>query len=274
VKLRQVATIGIALSVLTALAVGAGGAPTGGGSAHPAWGASIHWNFFETMRKNVVDGKLDYGRLKRKGKPVLDRYLRDLAKDDLKGPSWKPWDSNDRLAFWLNAYNACVIAGIVERYPKIKSVQEVKGFFDDKRWKVAGQVMSLNEIEKKVRSFRDPRIHFVLVCGAKSCPPLRPYAMMGDELQRRLEEITKKVVNDERYVQVDAKAKRLRLTRIMSWYQQDFVDKYGSLEKFLLRYLKEPKCAELAAGGYTIEFMSYDWALNDASGAANKGTAR
>jgi hypothetical protein len=226
------------------------------------------------MRKNVVDGKLDYGRLKRKGKPVLDRYLRDLAKDDLKGPSWKPWDSNDRLAFWLNAYNACVIAGIVERYPKIKSVQEVKGFFDDKRWKVAGQVMSLNEIEKKVRSFRDPRIHFVLVCGAKSCPPLRPYAMMGDELQRRLEEITKKVVNDERYVQVDAKAKRLRLTRTMSWYQQDFVDKYGSLEEFLLRYLKEPKCAELAAGGYTIEFMSYDWALNDASGAANKGTAR
>jgi hypothetical protein len=130
--------------------------------------------------------------------------------------------------------------------------------------------MSLNEIEKEVRSFRDPRIHFVLVCGAKSCPPLRPYALLGRELQEKLEEITRKVVNDERYVQVDAKGKRVRLTRILSWYQQDFVDRYGSLEQFLLRYLKEPTRGELAAGGYTVEFMPYDWALNDASRAATR----
>jgi hypothetical protein len=202
---------------------------------------------------------------------VLRSYLGDLGRADLSA-SWL--DEDDRLAFWLNAYNACVIAGIIERYPKIKSVMDVKDFFTAKRWKVAGELRSLNDIEGKVLSFEDPRVHLVLVCGAQSCPPLQPYAMIGSELQQKLEEVSRQVVNDARFVQLDPKAKRLRLTRIMSWYRTDFVEKYGSLEAFLIRYLDEPKRSELKAGRYTVEFMEYDWALNDAGPPPTKRPAR
>lgn len=230
---------------------------------------SIHFGYYEILRKNVIGGKVDYHRLKAKSRPVLESYLHDLATEDLKGPVWERASRDAKLAFWLNAYNACVISGVIERYPDIKSVQDIPGFFDDKRWLVAGKKRSLNEMENEIirPDFEEPRVHFVLVCAAQSCPPLQPYAMLGTQLQRDLERITRQVINDDRYVQIDPKTKKLRLTRIMSWYKQDFVDAYGPLEAFLMRYLEEPARSQLAAGEYTIEFMEYDWALNDAGGS-------
>lgn len=122
--------------------------------------------------------------------------------------------------------------------------------------------------------FRDPRVHLVLVCAAQNCPPLQPYAMLGDGLQQKLARVTRHVVNDDWYVQIDPKTERLRLTRIMSWYKQDFIDRYGSLEDFLLRYLDDPKRSQLKAAGYTVELMPYDWSLNDAGSAASKRSGR
>ena len=75
------------------------------------------------------------------------------------------------------------------------------------------------------------------------------------------------MVNNDSFVQMDRKAKRLRLSRIMSWYKQDFVSKYGSLEAFLDKYLDEPTRSQAKADPVTIEFMPYDWALNDAPAA-------
>ena len=227
---------------------------------------AIHMDLYEVLRKNVVDGKVNYGRLKRVSGPVLKRYVDNLSEAKLeRQPGESKWYEDNVLAFWINAYNACAIAGIIEHYPSVKSVQDIPGFFTRQRWPVAGEKLSLDDIEGKIRSFKDPRVHFVLVCGARSCPPLQPYSMLGYDLQKDLERITRQVVNDPRYVQIIPKTKRLRLTRIMSWYKQDFVSKYGSLEAFLLRYLDEPKRGQLRAGGYTIEFMPYDWSLNDVS---------
>jgi hypothetical protein len=233
---------------------------------------SIHFGYYEVLRKNVIEGKVNYRRLKDTSRPVLDKYLQSLASENPEGPVWQRASRDAKLAFWLNAYNACVISGVVERYPDIESVQDIPGFFDDKRWLVAGEKRSLNEIENEIirPGFSDPRIHFVLVCAAQSCPPLQPYAVIGTDLQDKLERITREVVNDDRYVRIDPKTKKLRLTRIMSWYGQDFIDKDGSLEAFLLRYLEEPARSQLEQGGYTIEFMEYDWALNDAGAAATR----
>jgi hypothetical protein len=231
-----------------------------------------HSLYTQVLRAHVRDGKVDYRALKAQDARKLGRYLQLLCRADAKGFV----NRDDALAFWLNAYNASAIQGVLERYPKIKSVQDVKGFFDDKRWFVAGRKRSLNEIENQIirPEFRDPRVHLVLVCAAQSCPPRQPYAMLGDGLQQKLERVTRQVVNDDQHVQIDPKTKRLRLTRIMSWYKQDFVDRYGSLEDFLLRYLDEPKRSQLKAGGYTVEFMPYDWSLNDAGSAASKRSGR
>ena len=92
--------------------------------------------------------------------------------------------------------------------------------------------------------------------------------MQGETLQADLERITRAAINDTAYVRLDPEAKVLHLTRIMSWYQQDFVDKDGSLEAFLARYLEEPARRLVAEGGLAIEFMEYDWALNDAGARA------
>ncbi len=220
------------------------------------------------LRAHVKHGKMDYGALKAEHPDELAAYLVSLAEADASGF----FGGDEELAFWLNAYNACVIAGVIEHYPDIESVEDIPGFFDEKRWLVAGKKRSLDEIENEIirPTFNDPRIHFVLVCAAQSCPPLQPYAMLGSQLQRDLERITRRVVNDDRYVRIDPETKKLRLTRIMSWYKQDFVEAHGSLEAFLLQYLEEPARGRLQAGGYTIEFMEYDWALNDAGASPER----
>lgn len=264
---RQANAVVLAMAALIGLVLVAPGCATRMRSLD-----SIHFGYYEILRKNVIEGKVDYRRLKTKSRPVLERYLHDLATENLEGPVWQRASRDAKLAFWLNAYNACVISGVIERYPDIESVQDIPGFFDDKRWLVAGEKRSLNEMENEIirPEFKEPRIHFVLVCAAQSCPPLQPYAMIGTDLQEKLERITREVVNDDRYVQIDPKTKKLRLTRIMSWYGKDFIDKDGSLEAFLLRYLAEPARSQLEQGGYTIEFMEYDWALNDAGGSSTR----
>jgi hypothetical protein len=222
----------------------------------------MHTLFDEILQAHVENGKVDYQALKAKDATQLKRYLEQLAGADSKRFA----DRDDELAFWLNAYNAGVISKVLARYPDITSVMDVKGFFDDKDLKVAGQARSLNEIENQIirPEFKDPRVHWILVCGAISCPPLQNRAMEGATLQTQLDGAARLVVNNDKYVQIDQKAKRLRLSRIMTWYKQDFVDTYGSLEASLEKYLDEPARGQVKAGRYTVEFMPYDWALNDA----------
>jgi hypothetical protein len=221
-----------------------------------------HSAFDAILRAHVRNGMVDYRALAAQHAQELDAYIATLGAanaDAFAGP-------DDELAFWLNAYNALVIKGVLELYPGLAKVMDAADFFETKRWKVAGALRSLNEIENEIirPQFKDTRIHFILVCAARSCPPLQDRAMDPATLQSQLDDATRVAINDTKYVQVDARRKVLRLTRIMRWYKADFVESDGSLEAFLLRYLDEPAKSQLAAGNYKIEFMDYDWALNDA----------
>lgn len=264
--LRRVAAKRCAGSVVALVILGAAVALAGSTPAPQSRPGFDHTRFAQILRKNVKGGKVDYRGLKTRQADLLDRYVKSLAAADPRRFAGK----DDELAFWINAYNAFVIAGVLERYPGIESVMDVPDFFKAKRWKAAGQLHSLDEIENEIirARFKDPRVHFVLVRAAQSCPPLLPRALTAGTVQAELDGAARTVVNSPRYVSVEVEGKRLRLTRIMSWYQQHFVEKYGSLEAFLLRYLKEPKRARVAAGGYRIEFTDYDWALNDSRRSA------
>ncbi len=259
----------LVLAVSAAVLVHIGGCqgpePAGpaGAAANAAPTPIEHTLFDEILRAHVKEGMVDYRTLQAKDAGKLQEYLRSLALADptaFKGP-------DDELAFWLNAYNAFVIAGVLEHYPGLEKVQDLPDFFKDTRWSAAGQLYSLNEIENEIirPEFGDPRIHFILVCAAQSCPPLQAGAMIPETLQADLDRATREAVNNAKYVLVDADAGVLRLTRIMSWYQKDFVEKDGSLEAFLLRYLEEPARSQVEGGEHTIEFMAYDWTLNDLS---------
>jgi len=225
-----------------------------------------HSAFDEILRAHVKHGMLDYRALKTEHAAALDRYLQSLAAADPQGFA----NRDDELAYWLNAYNAFVIAGVLEHYPDIRSVMDFPDFFKAKRWKAAGEVRSLDQIENDIirPRFEDPRIHFILVCAARSCPPLQDRAMDPAKLQSQLDAAARAAVNSANYVREDPGRKVLHLTRIMTWYRKDFVEEAGSLQAYVARYLKPPAKSRLHGSEYSIEFMDYDWALNDAGGAA------
>lgn len=180
-----------------------------------------------------------------------------------------PEDTNEKLAFLCNAYNANVIfQAMMERAkPGFTSVINVEGFFDQRPITVAAEPMYLNFLEnERIRPLGDPRIHAALVCAAQSCPPLRIEHYRGDMLDRQLDDQCRRWVNDSARNRIENGT--LLLSEIFNWYGEDFeVEPYGGVVGFLRRYA-EPG-GELATfleshSNPSIEWMKYDWTLNQA----------
>lgn len=202
--------------------------------------------------KNVKNGKVDYAGIS-KNKSQLKDLTTALKEMDISGAS-----ENEYKAFWINAYNILTIEGIVNNYP-IKQPLDVKGFFDEIKYKVANEEITLNDIEnKKLRAkLNDARIHFVLVCGAQSCPPIINEAYMPDNVNDLLEQQTKKAVNADYFVEVDKSNKEVTVSKIMKWYKDDFVSGNQKEIDFLNKYRKEKISAD-----YTLKHKEYNWDLN------------
>ena len=203
--------------------------------------------FFSTYTKG---GKVDYKALAN-NPSSLDKMV-SLAKDvSLSGA-----DAKTAQAFWINTYNISVIKGIVANYP-IKSPLDKKGFFDTVTYEVAGQKITLNDIEnKKLRAkFGDPRFHFVLVCGALGCPPIIGEAYVSNTLDAQLKRQTKKALNRDSFIKV-SKGK-VAFSEIFKWYKEDFV-KNGNEIDFLNKYRDEKVPADSK-----VTYYSYDLRLNE-----------
>lgn len=192
-----------------------------------------------------------------------------------------------RLGYWLNLYNALVIREVVGRWP-IASVKDVKptllskaiplkGFFVDLRFDVAGQSMSLMQIENKVirAQFKDARIHFALNCGSAACPVLRPSVFDGDALDLQLDEASREFVNNGESVEVEPSTKAVWLSKIFKWYRGDFethAQNDASIEgatvlDFAAYYASEALATALQTAkreGYRVRYRDYDWSVNAA----------
>jgi hypothetical protein len=195
-------------------------------------------------------GKVDYKALAN-NPSSLDKLVSLTKEVSLAGA-----DVKIAQAFWINAYNMSVIKGIVANYP-IKSPLDKKGFFDTTKYEIAGQKITLNDIEnKKLRAkFSDARFHFVLVCGALGCPPIIEEAYMPNTLDAQLEQQTKKALNRDSFIKV-SKGK-VAFSEIFKWYKEDFV-KDGNEIDFLNKYRKEK-----VASDSKVTYYSYDWRLNE-----------
>ncbi|MBM3464617.1 MAG: DUF547 domain-containing protein, partial [Armatimonadetes bacterium] len=196
--------------------------------------------------------------IRRTDAAALDEYVASLAtaRPDAMTPA-------ERLAFWLNAYNALVISAIV----KGVAPQEAAGraaFFYGRKFDVAGRSRTLIDIENNVirEVFRDPRIHFALVCGSKGCPLLRPSAYAGDSLDAVLDEETRRFINDPSRVKLDRDRRVVRVSSIFQWYRKDFAGSDQALLQYLARYLPAEDQQALAGGTWRVEFIDYDWTLN------------
>ena len=206
------------------------------------------------LQKHVAKGLVDYEGL-RKDRGALDAYLK--AAEDARG--------EHELAFWINVYNATVMRDLVDSGKKLPAkVTDLKGFFDAKKHAINGQQQTLNELEGFVRKqWKDPRVHFALNCGARSCPPLLARAFVDEKLGATLDELTQ-IFLDGPGVQLDAAQKELRVTKLCDWYKDDFAGKDGSLEGFLRKHVREGKKLDALdpKSGWKLLFQEYDWTPN------------
>ncbi len=169
------------------------------------------------LSDHVSDGKVDYAGIAQNHSQI-DELYQQIGKMSLKGTS-----DAEKKAFYINAYNLITIHQITEHYP-VKSPMDVKGFFDQKKHTVAGERFTLNELEKKklLEPYQDPRLHFVLVCAAVSCPPLADFAYQADKLDEQLDEKTRQALNSDSFVRLKRDQKKVELSKIFDWYNERF----------------------------------------------------
>jgi len=229
------------------------------GLDHAAWDALLH---------RYVDehGAADYHAWRHEAQEELDDYLERLAEVEVSRLT-----KDEALAFWINAYNANVVKGVLDHYP-MTSVKEVKDFFDRIRYRVAGRELTLNEIEGEGRTLGDWRIHFAVVCASSSCPLLRTEAYAADRLDAQLTEQTRQFLGDpQRGIRVEGTT--LWLSRIFDWYQTDFLPATErgrsrrltaeQLLPLIAPYLDLRVAHTIKSRRLSIRFLKYDWSLNE-----------
>ncbi|MBI4242565.1 MAG: DUF547 domain-containing protein [Planctomycetes bacterium] len=194
----------------------------------------------------------------------LNLYLGSLGKVDPDKLSKK-----EKLAFWINAYNALTIKGILEFYP-IKSIKDkVSSFFGYNIWKdyilkINGKEYSLNDIEHKIlRKMEQPLIHFGLVCASIGCPRLLNEAYTGNNVIKQLENNAKNFFKTGSKFKIDKNKKYTWLSLIFKWFWDDFGDSQEEILKFIAKYTDEETSKFLKQEGLKIYWLDYDWNLNE-----------
>ena len=207
------------------------------------------WNLL--LKKHVSEqGKVDYLGFKN-DLAELNAYLEWLSNSR---PS-ETWSKDQKMAFWINAYNALTIQLIVDRYP-ISSIKDIYSPWNIKVITIAKKSLSLNNIEHDIlRKMGDPRIHFGIVCASISCPKLQNEAFSKQNINRLLNKASKEFLADTTKNNITTNS--VELSKIFKWFTKDFKQE-GSLIDFLNRYTDIT-----IASDATISFKDYNWGLND-----------
>ena len=213
--------------------------------------------FDAILSHRVKNGLVDYASIKQHDRAKLDAYLDQLAAADATKLS-----RDERLAYYINLYNATMIRAVVDRLRDgvYTPAENDHAVFKEKLVRLAGgKTISLNDQEHEVirKQFRDPRIHVALVCAARSCPPLLSRAYRAQDLDKVLDENMKRFVLDPSRNQIDHEKKELRLSKIFEWYADDFGGK-DAVPGYVSRYAGQD------VSGYRVTFLEYDWSLNAA----------
>jgi hypothetical protein len=241
-------------------------------------GAPFGHDRFDAVLRRVVDdrGRVDYPALV--ADPTdLAVYAATLAAVSPDSHPARFPTADDRLAYWLNAYNASVLRLVVRRYP-MASVKDVFppliGFFYFQRVLLGDDYTNLYALENAVvrRRFDDPRIHFALNCASLGCPRLPARAFTAVGLQAELDREARRFVAEPRNVAVDPAGGVIRLSSIFDWFERDFTgwmrrhhpDEPPTLAGYVRRLADPAVRARLdACAGCTVRFVRYDWRLND-----------
>ena len=242
--------------------------------SHAAWHALLakHVKPFNNGNASAVD----YTAIKAE-QAALKAYLGTLKA--VSEADYGKWSRPQRLAFLINAYNAFTVELILSKYPDLESIKDLGSVFSSpwkkKFFSLLGQERSLDDIEhgmiRAPGAFDDPRIHVGVVCASIGCPMLRPEAFTPEKLDAQLDDGMKRFLADGTRNRHDAASGRLLVSKIFDWYGKDFEKghkSYDSLKTIFARHAAQlaatPEAqAKVRSGDYKLEFLDYDWKLND-----------
>jgi hypothetical protein len=236
--------------------------------------------YAEVLRDVVRSPRVDYAAL------VQRRAVLDAAVDAFAQPGEaeeRAWTRDERLAFWINAYNAFTLRAIVDHYPirahwftlqPRNSIRQIDGVWTKLTWRAAGRTLTLDDIEHRILrpEFKEPRVHFAINCASVGCPPLAADPYRSATLDAQLDAAARRYLASTQGVRVDGDA--LLVSRILEWYGEDFVarfapdaagpDRIARAVRGVIERFGPSVAADLARKPTArIKFLDYDWSLND-----------
>ncbi|MCI5073383.1 DUF547 domain-containing protein [bacterium] len=223
--------------------------------SHAQWTAVLKQHTEQKNQQVLVN----YQAIK-KNSVKLNQYLKQL--ETLSSKDFKQFSQKQKLAFWINAYNAYTVKLIVDHYP-VKSIKDINsGWFKGGPWKkkfipLMGKTYSLDNIEHDIirQNFTEARIHFAVNCASMGCPSLFQQAFTAEKLDEQLSQAAKHFLSNPNKNRV--KDSSMKISKIFKWYGDDFKKQYGSYQQFIVETLK------LKKKNYSVDFLDYDWSLNE-----------
>ena len=236
------------------------------GAAHAAAFDHDHARLAEVLDGAVSSAGVDYPTVASR-RATLDAYLEEVKVADTTG-----WTDAERLALHVNAYNAVTLRLILDEGTP-KSIRDLDGgkVWDTRRFDVAGDSLTLNQMEhERARKLADGRVHAVVSCASKGCPPLQPSPLTPAGAEAQLDAAARQWASTNAFT-LDGEV--VRLSKIFDWYGEDFeaasqgdiAGVEGKAENalwFLSRYVDQGTRDKLLSGSLTVDWQDYDWSLN------------
>ncbi len=231
-------------------------------------------------------GRVDYKKLRRKRAKLI---AATRAFSDIDPREYFPWSPNEKIAFWINAYNVMTLKVVIDNYPikhhRIKtlrypknSIMQINSPWTKKYFDVMGIEYTLREIEREIlmARFKDPRICFTFSYAALGSALLRNEPYHADRLDKQLDDQVRKFLATPHGLRIDHQEKTVRLADIFNWYKSDFIEKYGDIKKFrdrpahiqaylncIVKYISSDNLKYIESKDYEVKFLKYDWRLNE-----------
>jgi len=271
------------LSTLALLASCASPSPNaqvqGEGNGNPAQSSSVasapfNYDDYAAVLETYVDenGLVDYKGLQA-NRQQLDAFNESIGR--VSPSTYEAWNESEKIAFLINAYNAFTLQSIIDQEPLKKSIRDIIGVWKIRKFNVAGQNKTLDNIEHKTLrvNFNEPRIHAALVCAAISCPPLLNEPYTGETLDAQLDGRVNAWLSGQG-LKIDREAGVVSVSAIFDWFGEDWEKSYGVEGKFtgnaseraslnfISNYVSLEDKAYLEGGDYQLKYLHYDWALN------------
>lgn len=227
-----------------------------------------HAPFDALLKKHVdADGYVNYKAWKSfsADRRALQSYLAKLGRASTKTRSSR----EAKISFWINAYNAVTIEGILQVYPTSSIRNHTARLVGYNIWKelplrVGGYAYSLEDMEHKIlRRMREPRVHFAIVCASVGCPRLKNEAYAAETLEQQLRENTLDFFSRSQNLRVNSGSRTIYFSSILDWFSDDFGNSQADRLAYLKPYL--PAAAQRLVGNSRtrVKYLNYDWNLND-----------